>query len=354
MRARKKGYTVKHFRRSLWLSLSLACASLGAYACNLNGQIVAEDDEEGEQAAIQSRAYTGGHFSLDINGASAGWVSSVEGGGATADVIVEKVGADPIVRKHLGPTKYEDITVITGTGMSAGFWDWIVDTFDRKPSRRSGAIVSYDAKLVERQRRTFQDALITEIGFPAADAADKAAGEITLKFSPELTKLLKPGHGAPPGPVNMKQKKWLTSNFRFALDGVPGTTHVNRVEAIVVRQKVVENPVGEQRDYAKEPANLEIPNIVFTIAETHADELYEWHEDFVINGNMGQDKERSALLEYLAPDLSTVLLKLNFFNCGIFKLTPDDSSSSAQSIARLRAELYCEDLKLEQPVPPPP
>jgi len=46
---------------------------------------------------------------------------------------------------------------------------------------------------------------------------------------------------------------------------------VNKIEALVVKQKVVENAVGEQRDYEQEAASVEIPNLVITLAESHAD-----------------------------------------------------------------------------------
>ena len=64
---------------------------------------------------------------------------------------------------------------------------------------------------------------------------------------------------------------------------------MNKIEALVVKQKVIENGVGEQRDYEKVPGSVDIPNLVITLSESHAQEFYRWHEDFVIKGNNDQN-----------------------------------------------------------------
>src|SRR5688500_19443400 len=58
----------------------------------------------------------------------------------------------------------------------------------------------------------------------------------------------------------------------------------NKIEALTVKQTFVDSPAGDTRDVTKEPAKLEIPNLVITLAESHAKALYEWHDDFVIKG----------------------------------------------------------------------
>ena len=114
-----------------------------------------------------------------------------------------------------------------------------------------------------------------------------------------------------------------------------------------MKQKVIEHAVGEFRDYEKEPAHLEVPNLVITFPESHADEVYKWHENFVIKGVNGDDQEKSGQLEYLTPDLKEVLFTLQFQHLGIFKLTPEKVESGSEQIRRLKAEMYCEDMKFD-------
>jgi phage tail-like protein len=230
---------------------------------------------------IAARGYGAGKFALTVGGIKAGWVQSVEGGNATSDVVVEKTGADNIFFKHIGGVKYEDITVNCGTGMSKGFYEWMKKSFDRSHDRQDGAIDTCDYNGVSVSTLNFHQALISEIGFPALDAASKDAAKMTIKIAPEWTAHAK-GSGQkvdPPGWAldGAKQKKWLPANFRLTIAGLEDACkHVNKVEALVLKQKIVENPVGHLRTYTKEPVNLEVPNLVVTFAESHADAFYQF------------------------------------------------------------------------------
>jgi phage tail-like protein len=292
------------------------------------------------------RAYTAGRFAMDLNKQFAGWISSIEGGHATSDVVVEKLGADMIQHKHLAGVKYEDISVSCGTAMSKAFYEWIQASLDLKHTRNDGAVITADYSQKEVSRLTFFQALITEVGFPALDAASKDAAKMTVKFAPEHTRMSTQPSGAVQAPIGKgEQKKWLPSNFRLKIDGLDNAcTRVNKIEALTIKQKVIENPCGELRDSEKIPASIEYPNLVVTFDESHADDVYKWHEDFVINGNNGQDKEKGGTLEYLSANLKDVLFTLTFSGLGIFKVTPDKVEAGSENPRRLKAEMYCEQI----------
>jgi len=301
-----------------------------------------------------ARAYTGGKYNLTFDGhTDAGWIKSVEGGNATADVVVEKMGADHIARKHLATVKYEDISFQCGTGMSTDFYDWINTAFNHTHNdagRRTGSINHYDYDYNLLSALEFRNGLITEFGMPALDASSKDSALMTIKFKPEITRKIIKGSGKVGNPKMdaAVQKKWLPSNFRLRFTDAAfdqALSKVNKIEALVIKQKVVENAVGEIRDYEQEAASVEVPNLVLTLAESHADQFYKWHEDFVIYGRNGQDQEKQGILEYLTPDLSTVLFTLNFAQLGVFKVAPDKVEAAGESIRRVKVEMYCEDIK---------
>ena len=125
------------------------------------------------------------------------------------------------------------------------------------------------------------------------------------------------------------------------------TSRVNKIEALVIKQKVTESAVGEARDAQIEPARLEFPNLVITLAEAYADPFYAWHDDFVIKGNNGQDKERNGTLELLTPNLQDVLFTLTFKNLGIFNLETEKVEAGAESIRRVKAEMYVEQMTFD-------
>ena len=98
-------------------------------------------------ALTKDRAYSGGKFGLELDDVLAGWVFKVSGGGATADVVSEKIGPDHVIKKHLGGVKYEEIVVEAGLGMTKSFYQWIADSFDAKLTepldyQQSGPIIS--------------------------------------------------------------------------------------------------------------------------------------------------------------------------------------------------------------------
>jgi phage tail-like protein len=287
-----------------------------------------------------------------LDGVFVGWLQSAEGGYAYSDVVAEQVGPDFIQRKHIGNVKYEEITLKVGANMTQPFYQWLKDTLEGQHIRKSGSVIFTDYDSREVQRLSFTNALITEIGFPALDAASKDPAYLTIKFAPEAARRVK-GSGVPVKfpPVGSKQKQWLPANFRLRIDGLErATTRINKVEALTVKQKVVTDAVGEFRDYEIEPTKLEFPNLVMTISEVDADAWYDWHESFVIQGNNGTEAEKGGRLEFLSPNLKEVLFSLQFSGLGIFKLAPEKSEAGAEQIRRVKAELYVERISLSLPV----
>jgi phage tail-like protein len=307
--------------------------------------------------SVNKRAYGMGKYGLELDNVKAGWISEVSGGDPVADVVVEKIGGDPLQKKHIGNLKYEEISFKCGTGMSKALYEWIETGFNQTHNqegkgRQNGAIIHADYDYQELSRLTFQQAIISEIGMPALDAASKDAAKMTLKFKPEISRRSfaqgsKIAGGAFPIDAK-KQKQWLPANFRLRIDGLDEScTRVNKIEALTIKQKITENAVGEQRDYEQEATSVETPNLVITFAESHSKPFYDWLEDFVIKGNCTEDKEKGGSLEYLAADLKTVLFTLHFFNLGLFKCAPDKMEAGAEGVRRVKAEMYCERIKFE-------
>jgi len=293
------------------------------------------------------RGYVANKYALDFNGSFAGWLHSAEGGTPSSEVVTEKLGPDHVSKKHITGVKYDDITVTCGTGMSNQFYQWIADSFAHKYSRRHGAIIRANYNFQEMTRINFKDSLITEVGLPGLDASSKDAAKMSVKWHPETTRMERSyGTTAIKGTYDQKvQKAWLTSNFRINIDGLnDDCARVNKIEALVVKQKNIDNPIGQLRDYEQEPASVEFPNLILTLPESHADNFYKWFENFVIKGVSGDDQEKTGHLDYLSNDLTQTLFTLNFQHLGVFKITQDKMDSGSDSIARVKVEMYCESM----------
>lgn len=282
------------------------------------------------------RAYVAGKFALELDGQAAGIGYGIEGGPAVGEVATTVMAPNQFPTKHLANLRYEPIMVEFGSGMSKAWYDWISATLDMKVQPRNGAVLSLDFNNVEQSRLNFMNALITEITFPALDAASKDAARMTVKLAPGATQQKTGSKAVVGGTLSTTKttKQWLPSAFRLRIQGLEqAAQRVNKIEALTIKFKVAS---------VKEPGGIEIPNLVITLPEVHAGPFYQWHEDFVIKGNNGPDRERPGVLEWLAPDFKTVLGSLQFFNLGIFKIAPDKLEAATETIRRVKVEMYCE------------
>jgi hypothetical protein len=286
----------------------------------------------------------GGRFALELDGATAGFVKSVEGGEITAEVVAEPVGPQPFTKKHIGGVKYEEFALGIELGMSGDVYEWIAQSWTGQSTRRDGAIVEADFKLDAKARREFREAVITETTVPALDAAAaKTPAQLTVKVAPESITRTK-GSGNLKGRAAAKQKAWLVSNFRFELDGLDAKK-VSKIDAFTVKQTMAGDDVGDVRDFQREPGHVEFPNLRVTLAESSAQTWSDWFDDFVVKGNNGDEREKNGAIVFLDPSLKQELGRIELKNVGIFALRRP--LSTGEQVARVTAELYVESMELK-------
>lgn len=294
------------------------------------------------------RSYAANRFCLDLGQEMVGWLLSAEGGFASTEPVVERHAGGYPAHKHAGNVKVEDITLTCGTAMSEPFYKWLKSSIDYQYERKEGSIVTCNFDFKEVLRQDFHQALITEVGLPGVDAASKDACKLTVKMAPEYTEIKHSSNAAPyqqrPS-GDMNQKRWTAAKFRLTIDGM-STRKVSKVEAINIKQNVIENAIGERLIYDKEPAQIDFPNLVFSIAESEAEPFYKLYDEFVCKGNSTKANEKHGQLEYLATDLD-VLFAVEFFNLGLIKFTPDKLEATSEKIRTVRIEMYCERMKFD-------
>ena len=276
-----------------------------------------------------------GGTTLVVQGVQCGFVNSADGGDAYGDVVEEKAGPDFYVKKHLGGVKYDEIRVQVGLGLTHDFYDWIAASWKQNYSRKDGSVITADVNFNAVSELDFFHALITEVAFPALDAASKDPFRLDVKFAPEFTRKKK-GAGKVTAPKPQKQS--LVSSFRLELGGLP-TAKVSRVEPFTVTQEIATDDIGDGRDIAKEPGKLDFPNLRVTLAAAGADPWIQWADDFIVQGKNDAGSEKNGAIVLLSPDLKTELGRVSLFGVGIFRLR--------RVQAKLVADLYCERMELQ-------
>jgi phage tail-like protein len=298
------------------------------------------------------KPYTAGRFALELdNKQPAGWLTSVDGGHFKAPAVTSMVGADNYVTKYAGKPTYDDITLTVGAAMSPSFWTWVKGSLEGKPERHSGAVVACDYDGCERSRRSFYQALITEIQFPALDAASKTAAAINIKLSPERVTFEK-GNGSKITPSQgnnegTKQKMWMSNNFRITMDRFKGdeSLHNAKLEAFTVKQAIIQNPVGYELETRKEAGRLELPNLVMTFPESLAHGWFDWYNIAVVQGNRHKQLTTGSIT-YLSQDKSRELMRIDLDGISLLSLEVDKWEAGKEGIAQVKATLNVETFKL--------
>jgi hypothetical protein len=294
------------------------------------------------------RGYAAAHFALELNGESNGMIKSIEGGGVKVDVMTYQQGGIYDRWRQLGKPKFEDFKISIGMSISQPYYKWIEAFFTGKQDRRDGAIVAGDFYYNERARREFTFGMISEITIPGVDVSSKEALYMNLSLAVESIKFA-PGRAnrkLDEGGVPAKTKLWKADQFHFNL-GPYETTRVTKVDAMTIKQTILEYHHGGSRAPTKTPSQIQFPNVVFYMPEPDAQPLIE---RFMANGGAVKPPDAKPIpdgwIQYNGSDTSRQG-RLNFHNSEIISITPDKSDATSENIKQVKIELTCESMDFE-------
>ena len=90
---------------------------------------------------------------------------------------------------------------------------------------------------------------------------------------------------------------------------------------------------------ARDAGRLELSNTKVSLSSSDAQTWIAWLEDFLVKGNNGDDKGKTASLTLLPPVVQGELARITFSNVGICRLDPGYGPRGQQP-ATATAELY--------------
>jgi hypothetical protein len=299
-------------------------------------------------ALDKNRAFAAAHFALELGGINNGLIKSIEGGGLKVDVTTYQQGGSYERWRQIGKPKFEDIKLSIGMSTSAPYYEWVSAFFGGNQDRRDGAILAADFYYKERARREFKFGLIREVTIPGLDASSKDALYMSIALAVESIDY-KPGLNGGDlsmGGAQQAAKYWKASDFKFNLAGF-NTKTVNKIEAITIKQNIIEYHGGGTRGPSKTPSQMDFPNISITLPETDAASMVD---RFLKKGGAVKPIAGSPIpegsIEYLSVNKS-VLGTLSFYNAEIINVQPDKADSGSDNIKNVKVELSVEKMKFE-------
>lgn len=286
------------------------------------------------------------HF-LELDGTLTRLLSA-DGGYPRGEVVLEgppRPGA-PVAKRIAGPRFTELDVGLSLPDLPKAVTDWIGAFLNGVDVPRSGALVTADVNAQERERLSFKDAVLTEVGLDAFDAGARTVGALSLRMLPSFAQPAPGRAGVTLPPLAASRQRWLSSNFRLRIKGLEDAcARVVRIEPLLARRVPVQTGVETREAGRAGGFRLDPPNLIITLADNAAP-FYEWFADFVLRGNNDASRELPGALDVLAPDLTQVLATVSFANLGIYACAPEPASETANARRRVRVEMYCERMTL--------
>jgi hypothetical protein len=139
------------------------------------------------------------------------------------------------------------------------------------------------------------------------------------------------------------QTKWLLCNFELEIDGL-NLKRVNKIDGFTVKQNVKQMTCGPEWMYQIEPTSLEFPNLTFYTSMIDAPDIFDWHKDFVVNGNNGPGQERAGSIVMKTNDLAGELFEVELKSLGVVNVSVEKQETGRDQVSRVKVELYCEEM----------
>ena len=292
--------------------------------------------------------YLSGRFALELEGTLVGFATSVDGGAIAGQVAKNDQGTPPVARKSISGTDNEPIVIEVGADIGPEVFAWIDATLQNTQPRRDGRVIFLDYQYTSRGELAWTDGLLTEIRFPELDAAlSKDPVSIRLTITANTITRSAGGPGGQPfkGYGAGKSKSLNASNFRLSIAGMsqaPG--YASWIGPITVRQAYVAPVSPGSGGAAATVGSLDVSDLNVAVSENRAGELYAWHQAHVIQD---QNDERTGRIELLDASLKQPVFALDLTGLGIYRISPERRVTGAQSVARARADIYCEEVAFQ-------
>ena len=262
------------------------------------------------QAALsKSRQYFATHVLMELDGVSAGRVSSAEGGEPFL------IPASSDFAQRTSQIAYETLTVRLGD-MSPALYDWIGKATIGAATPRGVSVITLSTEAKEIYRLTIQNARLSEVQLDGLNSASTEAARFTVKMTPGAS-VHQFGKGGSATVPLAKSSPIISSNFRLYIQGV---------EAATTRARSID-PVGIKIPTTPTASGAPIPMALkFSVPFADAGLLFTWMQETLA----GKSSLRQGELQLLSRDLTKVVASVGFNQVAITRIScPTEATSGS-------------------------
>jgi hypothetical protein len=291
----------------------------------------------------KGRSYSPGNYHVDIDGFAVSYIKKFEGMAMEADIVSNDLAPDNMQAKHVANIKWTPGKISVGAGMGQGMYNWIKQSFDKAYVPKNGTVTVADFDFNAQSQLTFQNALITSVGFPALKGEAKDAIYLDVEFQPEIVRWTKGDGKKVTGKYGVKQKAWLGANWRFEMGGLP-CQRVASVDAFTWKCECSPDQVGITREPTYHPAKVTTPDIKISVSMADYDAWANAAKSWFVDGNHLAANEMQGSITLLGPDMKKEIGRIDLKNCGLKKFSKQAFESNKTGIARFDVEFYIEGI----------
>ncbi|MBL8625464.1 MAG: phage tail protein [Myxococcales bacterium] len=303
---------------------------------------------------VSNKSYAVSRFGVVIDGVDlTSYVKNVEGGLHKVESTKEQVGSYNHPTNHLATRTIEPITLEVGLCKANPIIDIVEKIVNsRQHKRLSGEIFHADANSKSRFEQDFKNAMITEIGFPALDAAGKDLAMMKLKLQPEEASFRAGDGSSIPMGSEKPQKTWQNNSFRLEIDQQGAvTTHVTKVEALTigVTAKAIQRGGFLLPEYM--PGQIKMPKLSIHVPLHHAGSLIKWFEKVAAKHKASADGagyESTGALTFLDTTTKKDLYTIKFEGIAPEQMTIVKSEGGSATLKTCKFDFYLTNLQLNK------
>lgn len=292
----------------------------------------------------KGRSYSPGNYVVDIDGYQVAFMKKFEGLSMEADIVSNDLGPDNFQAKHVANIKWTPGKISVGAGMGQGMYTWIKQSFEKAYVPKNGTVTVANFDFKAESQMTFNNALITSVGFPALKGESKDAIYLEVEFQPEIVRWTKGDGKVVGGKYGTKQKAWLASNFRFEMGSLP-CQRVASIDAFTWKCECSPDQVGITREPTYHPAKVTTPDIKCSISMADYEAWAAAAKKWFVDGNHLAGDEMQGSITLLGPDMKKEIGRIDLINCGLKKFSKQAFESNKTGIARFDVEFYVEGIK---------